>query len=41
MENEMCDRNMPPHIAHDFEAMKKGIEEKLYVRSVVLKGNLT
>ena len=40
MENEMYERNLPPHLAHDLEAWKKGIEEKSYVRSVVLKGNL-
>ena len=40
MENEMYERNPPPYLAHDLEAWKKGIEEKSYVRSVVLKGNL-
>ena len=40
MENEMYERNLPPYLAHDLEAWKKGIEEKSYVRSVVLKGNL-
>jgi len=37
----MYEQNLPPYLSHDLEAWKKGIEEKLYVRNVVLKGNLT
>jgi len=37
----MYECSLPPCLAHDLEAWKKGIEEKSYVRSVVLKGNLT
>ena len=37
----MCERNLPPYLAHGLEAWKKGSEEKSYVRSVVWKGNLT
>ncbi len=29
MENEMFERNLPPYLAHDLEAWKKGVEEKL------------
>ena len=35
------ERNLPGWLAHDLEAWKKGVEDKLYVRSVVWKGNLT
>ncbi len=41
MDNAIFERNLSPHLAYDLEAWKKGIEEKSYVRSVVLKGNLT
>lgn len=39
--NSMYEQNLPPYLAHDLKAWKKSIEEKSYVRSVVLKGNLT
>ena len=26
--NEMFERNLPPYLAHDLEAWKKGVEEK-------------
>ena len=28
MSNEMFERNLPPYLAHDLEAWKKGVEEK-------------
>ncbi len=28
MENAMFERNLPPYLAHDLEAWKKGVEEK-------------
>ena len=28
MENEMFECNLPPYLAHDLDAWKKGIEEK-------------
>ena len=36
----MYERNLPPYLAHDLEACKKGVEKKAYVRSVVWKGSL-
>ena len=39
--NSMYEQNLPSYQAHNLEAWKKGSEEKSYVRSVVLKGNLT
>ena len=27
MSNEMFERNLPPYLAHDLEAWKKGVEE--------------
>ena len=29
MSNEIFERNLPPYLAHDLEAWKKGVEEKL------------
>ena len=29
MSNEMFERNLPPYLAYDLEAWKKGVEEKL------------
>ena len=28
MSNEMFERNLPPYLAHNLEAWKKGVEEK-------------
>jgi len=28
MQNEMLERNLPPYLAHDLDAWKKGVEEK-------------
>ena len=28
MNDEMFERNLPPYLAHDLEAWKKGVEEK-------------
>ena len=36
----MYERNLPPYLAHDLDARKKGVEKKTYVRSVVWKGDL-
>ena len=36
----MYERNLPPYLAHDLDAGKKGVEKKTYVRSVVWKGDL-
>ena len=31
MSNEMFERNLPPYLAHDLEAWKKGVEEKSHL----------
>ncbi len=31
MSNEMYERNLPPYLAHDLEAWKKGVEEKSHL----------
>ena len=31
MDNEMFERNLPPYLAHDLDAWKKGVEEKSHL----------